>query len=728
MFAKLKKKLQEEASPTSGVLDEKPPLRSDAGVTVSPPKISDPAYIHNTATNQAVYQKSRHSRSSRSSESDQSGDKTPSNDTKTLNFADDIEELEDVSSKEELLEMLMKRTEQVRTCEAKLGELASLVREKNQNVEKLEAELERQQDTLCQRLQDLNEQYHDSRAKLSESIAAAVGEREAELRAEIRALEKTNERLEEACRSAETERDACRKRAEEKEASEIAANRELASLKALLSSQKRAEEIDRRGGDAVRESPAENDDRVEELLGQITLLTKRGSDWERKTADAESLVSDLRAANDETEKLLKESKDAYAQLAVQKNQDEDWLEKQIESENSISILEDEILNLKSELSEREKDAVNSTKRSGENAKELADCRSSIDGMVSEIETRRRRAEELERAAGELNRELSDARRETDVCVSRIEELSAELDAAKRTFEELSIELESVSKEKDRLESRLSEHEASVDGYEVQLSELRTQRRYETETAESETIVRLKQESEELKGLLQEKNRAMKKQELRLADLRKLLQRELRASGEDAAETNAAACFDRNNASVYVESSLQNYSSDERTSDAVAAFERAARSAATLPITHSITRNATNNVGKTAYEENLDARLHRISSKVSADDVVSVSRKYRRPVSTAFSPLSDPAAVVSDDFDLTTELNFKYLRHVVLKFMLSRESEALQLIKAISLLLKFTPDEQKLIHDTLEWKMSWFGSRPQLLMKGQDAKIIPPPSI
>jgi len=50
---------------------------------------------------------------------------------------------------------------------------------------------------------------------------------------------------------------------------------------------------------------------------------------------------------------------------------------------------------------------------------------------------------------------------------------------------------------------------------------------------------------------------------------------------------------------------------------------------------------------------------------------------------------------------------------------------MQLIKAVSMLLHFTPEEQKLIHDTLEWKMSWFGARPQLPEHGQTAKIIPP---
>ena len=71
-----------------------------------------------------------------------------------------------------------------------------------------------------------------------------------------------------------------------------------------------------------------------------------------------------------------------------------------------------------------------------------------------------------------------------------------------------------------------------------------------------------------------------------------------------------------------------------------------------------------------------------------------------------------------------DFNFDYLRHVVLKFMLSRESESVHLIKAVAVLLDFTKDEQKLLHDTLEYKMSWFGTRPKL-GEGQFSKFVPP---
>lgn len=70
-----------------------------------------------------------------------------------------------------------------------------------------------------------------------------------------------------------------------------------------------------------------------------------------------------------------------------------------------------------------------------------------------------------------------------------------------------------------------------------------------------------------------------------------------------------------------------------------------------------------------------------------------------------------------------DINFKYLKHVLIKFLTSREYEAQHLIRAVSTLLKFSPEEEKLLHDTLEWKMSWFGPRPKV-GNGQLATNIP----
>ncbi|XP_030388065.1 golgin subfamily A member 1 [Scaptodrosophila lebanonensis] len=71
-----------------------------------------------------------------------------------------------------------------------------------------------------------------------------------------------------------------------------------------------------------------------------------------------------------------------------------------------------------------------------------------------------------------------------------------------------------------------------------------------------------------------------------------------------------------------------------------------------------------------------------------------------------------------------EVNFKYLKHVIVKFLTSREVEARHLIRAVSTLLQLSSEEEKLLHDTLNWKMSWFGAKPNH-GSGQHAWSIPP---
>ncbi|KAM7143896.1 golgin subfamily A member 1 isoform 4-T5 [Macrochelys suwanniensis] len=78
-----------------------------------------------------------------------------------------------------------------------------------------------------------------------------------------------------------------------------------------------------------------------------------------------------------------------------------------------------------------------------------------------------------------------------------------------------------------------------------------------------------------------------------------------------------------------------------------------------------------------------------------------------------SEVPNASMTVTNNSDLndSREINFEYLKHVVLKFMSCRESEAFHLIKAVSVLLNFSQEEENMLKETLEYKMSWFGSKP-----------------
>ncbi|KAM4745513.1 golgin subfamily A member 1 isoform 2-T2 [Anableps anableps] len=82
-----------------------------------------------------------------------------------------------------------------------------------------------------------------------------------------------------------------------------------------------------------------------------------------------------------------------------------------------------------------------------------------------------------------------------------------------------------------------------------------------------------------------------------------------------------------------------------------------------------------------------------------------------PSSAPSPPTSNTTVTNTSDLNDSREINFEYLKHVVLKFMSSREAEAYQLIRAVSVLLNFTREEEDMLKQTLEYKMSWFGSKP-----------------
>lgn len=73
------------------------------------------------------------------------------------------------------------------------------------------------------------------------------------------------------------------------------------------------------------------------------------------------------------------------------------------------------------------------------------------------------------------------------------------------------------------------------------------------------------------------------------------------------------------------------------------------------------------------------------------------------------PSEATMAVVKSSTDavLMDEISFKYLKNVLFKFLTSREVEARHLLRAVSTLLRLTNEEEKILNDTLSWKVGWF---------------------
>uniref|UniRef100_A0A4W3GYM8 Golgin subfamily A member 1 n=1 Tax=Callorhinchus milii TaxID=7868 RepID=A0A4W3GYM8_CALMI len=113
-------------------------------------------------------------------------------------------------------------------------------------------------------------------------------------------------------------------------------------------------------------------------------------------------------------------------------------------------------------------------------------------------------------------------------------------------------------------------------------------------------------------------------------------------------------------------------------------------------------------------EERSAELHQTKEQLhdSHQRLDNLDKIRERPCSELSCAVGAATTVINNsDMNDSREINFEYLKHVLLKFMSCRESEAFQLLKAVSMLLNFTLEEENMLKANLEYKMSWFWSKP-----------------
>ena len=90
-----------------------------------------------------------------------------------------------------------------------------------------------------------------------------------------------------------------------------------------------------------------------------------------------------------------------------------------------------------------------------------------------------------------------------------------------------------------------------------------------------------------------------------------------------------------------------------------------------------------------------------------------------PPPSPTTPVFVPNQVVTekqlDETYPVTDVTLRYLKNVIFKFLTSPETEAKQMTRAVATLLDFTSEEEKMLYEYLEWKVSWFGvTKPKLI--------------
>ncbi|CAF0950945.1 unnamed protein product [Adineta ricciae] len=397
----------------------------------------------------------------------------------------------------------------------------------------------------------------------------------------------------------------------------------------------------------------------------ITSLAEIFSPYIEEPISIDNFVQVLKAWIASTEEAL-QSKDESIERLVQET----------------NHLQDEMITLRSKLKE-----LHSRRNS------TPDNTTKTLHLQKQIETLRTDNENLKSTMKSLRVQLNDVEAERDDLLIKstdVTNLKASDDLQKQ-LEKQNAENEQHQLELAKLRQRLIERDAIIEEQDRRL--LVDHETQAIQTDEDTSFVQVLAEPDvdtlsKLQAELDEKNRTIKNLQQRYNDLRKTLQREFHASipkdfnQVGSSKTSANTPFSSNNVP------LIHY-------DATAASQSdvdAAKRASTARQMTAVRKNVSFTSMAPAAEPTSPAILPHTSVELTS--VKPQKNGHRSSIGDSQTPVNGT--------------NFKYLKHVVLKFMTSTEDEAIHLIRAVSTLLNFSADEERLLRETLDYKMSWFG--------------------
>ncbi|KAM7416868.1 hypothetical protein PAMA_018782 [Pampus argenteus] len=357
---------------------------------------------------------------------------------------------------------------------------------------------------------------------------------------------------------------------------------------------------------------------------------------------------------------------------------------QQQSEEKVSRLEESITSLQTDRQtmqdrvadlEKQRDETNSSLR--QRTEELEQC-------TVELNSRQRVSTEIAKA-------LEETRRQKEELQTQVGELTTSLQTSQQELSTVSEKLALREKDIKALQNEVQSRQASL----VQLQEELEQQRVQLEQMELDKDSQLKSLREELLSQTQQLDGC----QARIS----YLEVEVETLTEQL--HSPAVCEEDQNGSVTVDDldliQKVNRELEQQLSDKNRTIKQLQQRLAELKRTLQKELKLKPEPEAEAKEKLTESRAEKLE-KVCPDPLLA---------SNPSPPTSNTTVTNTSDLNDSREINFEYLKHVVLKFMSSREAEAYQLIRAVSVLLNFTREEEDMLKQTLEYKMSWFGSKP-----------------
>ncbi|XP_049620184.1 golgin subfamily A member 1 isoform X4 [Syngnathus scovelli] len=426
-----------------------------------------------------------------------------------------------------------------------------------------------------------------------------------------------------------------------------------------------------------------------ELLEFRTIHADRVSSFEAQIATLEQQVQEscdrLKSAQQQiemkeqqTEKLKGEwsANKAFLdqQICLLQRQS---LEKTNRLEETITALQTDICRMQDTMAdlERQRDQANVTLK--QQIEELEQCKVELEGRQT--------------VSTEIAKALEESRRQREELQTQVEVSTTSLKRSQQELATISEKLMLKEKDIQRLHEEVQSQQASFVQLQDKLVQLRTQRE-QIELDKDSQLAHLREE-------LLNQNQLQDAYQTRIS----YLEVEVETLTEQL--HSPAVCEEDHNGSVTVDDldhiQKVNKELEQQLSDKNRTIKQLQQRMAEL-------KRTLQKELKLKPEPEEEAKDKIAESVVIKQEMVCAELP---PVSSPSLPTANTTVTNTSDLNDLREINFEYLKHVVLKFMSSREAEAYQLIRAVSVLLNFTHEEEDMLKQTLEYKMSWFGSKP-----------------
>nr|XP_058958579.1 golgin subfamily A member 1-like isoform X4 [Pocillopora verrucosa] len=668
------------------------------------------------------------------------------------------------SSKEEILHLLAKKGDQVSKLEAKIADMASLLREQTRVKESLEGALEKQKEEHSMRLRSMNMEFEEKSRKMKNEFEKTLDEKNQQIedldksyleqKGELASLQ---ERLDDLARErtkfeSRDKQQQARVTSLEKEKTSICdelkntvneltqksvqldrvekslrlKDEELANLRQThaLYKNKVSMELEQNEGEIaqLKERVGDLQQRVDDskLSGndQVQAIEKEREQLENRLRETRDQLNELRAnSNDRTNTLgslvstlnerLERKESELTECKRRYDQDyESWKSQNFQLEQELAILKEESL---------------SGKRSSDRQT------ASLEGQVMRLEAAREKEKsEMQTKLDQLKMIENEYSRQEDAYKQQIadleeekEQLQNELLSKAEENRQVSLCLEDAMRETNELKSQIAKFEETLKEKNNLLTCFKESKldspSHVVSNLGPEALENLKEELNNTKDRYQNAEEVLKQREKTISELRKAV-----AEKEELLNrsTTKIRQYEENNRyigndRIYSPESRDSHKLITNLRERVNELEEQLQEREMLLLDENELRDLRKDNNRLEKDlEDKDKKIKLLQAKN-----IELKKAFQRELKMA-APGGEPVqrspgtpngdVIVHSDEEKERqdylEVNFKYLKHVVLKYMCSTNKQSRQLINVIGHLLRFTPKEHACVREAMEWKL------------------------